>query len=88
MAFRTQSAKVQFSFSSGGKFLCGCCFFYFLDLTAVFLQQSVYQWIVKPQTVMKTNEMFLPGRMAFIFNMVRFDICLVSSQHTLSAYIR
>ncbi|KAL4333706.1 hypothetical protein GQ457_07G039440 [Hibiscus cannabinus] len=31
--------------------------------------KSVYQWIVKPQTVMKTNEMFLPGRMAFIFNM-------------------
>ncbi|XP_039024157.1 suppressor of mec-8 and unc-52 protein homolog 2-like [Hibiscus syriacus] len=29
--------------------------------------KSVYQWIVKPQTVMKTNEMFLPGRMAFIF---------------------
>ncbi|KAL3825482.1 hypothetical protein ACJIZ3_021511 [Penstemon smallii] len=31
--------------------------------------KSVYQWIVKPQTVTKTNEMFLPGRMAFIFNM-------------------
>ncbi|XWS26531.1 hypothetical protein CRYUN_Cryun26dG0039500 [Craigia yunnanensis] len=31
--------------------------------------KSVYQWIVKPQTVMKTNEMFLPGRMAFIYNM-------------------
>ncbi|KAI3443505.1 hypothetical protein Pfo_000170 [Paulownia fortunei] len=31
--------------------------------------KSVYQWIVKPQTVIKTNEMFLPGRMAFIFNM-------------------
>ncbi|KAG0467994.1 hypothetical protein HPP92_017322 [Vanilla planifolia] len=29
----------------------------------------VYQWIVKPQTVIKANEMFLPGRMAFIFNM-------------------
>uniref|UniRef100_A0A5B6YUX5 Suppressor of mec-8 and unc-52 protein homolog 2 n=1 Tax=Davidia involucrata TaxID=16924 RepID=A0A5B6YUX5_DAVIN len=31
--------------------------------------KSVYQWMVKPQTVIKTNEMFLPGRMAFIFNM-------------------
>ncbi|KAK4370146.1 hypothetical protein RND71_009621 [Anisodus tanguticus] len=31
--------------------------------------KSVYQWIIKPQTVIKTNEMFLPGRMAFIFNM-------------------
>ncbi|XP_042437663.1 suppressor of mec-8 and unc-52 protein homolog 2-like [Zingiber officinale] len=31
--------------------------------------KSVYQWIVKPQTNMKANEMFLPGRMAFIYNM-------------------
>ncbi|PON39199.1 RED-like protein [Trema orientale] len=31
--------------------------------------KSVYQLIVKPQTVIKSNEMFLPGRMAFIFNM-------------------
>uniref|UniRef100_A0A2P2L601 Suppressor of mec-8 and unc-52 protein homolog 2 n=2 Tax=Rhizophora mucronata TaxID=61149 RepID=A0A2P2L601_RHIMU len=31
--------------------------------------KSVYQWMVKPQTAVKTNEMFLPGRMAFIFNM-------------------
>lgn len=31
--------------------------------------KSVYQWIVKPQTVVKSNEMFLPGRMAFIFSM-------------------
>ncbi|CAH9130078.1 unnamed protein product [Cuscuta epithymum] len=31
--------------------------------------KSVYKWIVKPQTDVKTNEMFLPGRMAFIFNM-------------------
>ncbi|KAK9743096.1 hypothetical protein RND81_03G217000 [Saponaria officinalis] len=31
--------------------------------------KSVYQWMIKPQTVMKTNEMFLPGRMAFIFDM-------------------
>ncbi|XP_068636903.1 suppressor of mec-8 and unc-52 protein homolog 2 [Aristolochia californica] len=30
--------------------------------------KSVYQWIVKPQTIIKSNEMFLPGRMAFIFN--------------------
>ncbi|PQQ08943.1 uncharacterized protein Pyn_16008 [Prunus yedoensis var. nudiflora] len=31
--------------------------------------KSVYQCIVKPQAVIKTNEMFLPGRMSFIFNM-------------------
>ncbi|KAK9948162.1 hypothetical protein M0R45_003750 [Rubus argutus] len=31
--------------------------------------KSVYQWIVKPQTIIKTNEMFLPGRLSFIFNM-------------------
>ncbi|KAL6575325.1 Smu-2 suppressor of mec-8 and unc-52 protein [Orobanche minor] len=31
--------------------------------------KSIYQCIVKPQTVIKTNEMFLPGRMAFIYNM-------------------
>ncbi|KAM3693833.1 hypothetical protein ACB098_07G012700 [Castanea mollissima] len=31
--------------------------------------KSVYKWIVKPQTINKSNEMFLPGRMAFIFNM-------------------
>ncbi|XP_010258660.1 PREDICTED: suppressor of mec-8 and unc-52 protein homolog 2 [Nelumbo nucifera] len=31
--------------------------------------KSIYQWIVKPQTIIKSNEMFLPGRMAFIFNM-------------------
>nr|GMC77327.1 suppressor of mec-8 and unc-52 protein homolog 2 [Ipomoea batatas] len=31
--------------------------------------KSVYKWIVKPPSVVKTNEMFLPGRMAFIFNM-------------------
>ncbi|KAM1090546.1 hypothetical protein FF1_018170 [Malus domestica] len=31
--------------------------------------KSVYQWIVKPHAVIKTNEMFLPGRMSFIFNM-------------------
>ncbi|CAN0901205.1 Suppressor of mec-8 and unc-52 protein homolog 2 [Linum grandiflorum] len=30
--------------------------------------KSVYQRIVKPQTIMKTNEMFLPGRMSFIYN--------------------
>lgn len=30
--------------------------------------KSVYQLIVKPQTAIKTNEMFLPGRMSFIFN--------------------
>ncbi|KAL2550472.1 suppressor of mec-8 and unc-52 protein-like protein 2 [Forsythia ovata] len=32
--------------------------------------KSVYQWIVKPQTVIKSNEMFLPGRMAFVYNMI------------------
>ncbi|KAJ7980518.1 suppressor of mec-8 and unc-52 protein-like 2 [Quillaja saponaria] len=31
--------------------------------------KSVYQWIVKPQTIVKSNEMFLPGRMTFIYNM-------------------
>lgn len=31
--------------------------------------KSVYQWMVKPQSVAKTNEMFLPGRMSFIFDM-------------------
>ncbi|PWA75867.1 Protein RED, C-terminal [Artemisia annua] len=31
--------------------------------------KAVYQWIVKPQTVVKQNDMFLPGRMAFIFDM-------------------
>lgn len=33
------------------------------------IAKSVYQWIVKPQTTIKANEMFLPGRMAFIYNM-------------------
>ncbi|KAJ0089549.1 hypothetical protein Patl1_13682 [Pistacia atlantica] len=33
------------------------------------IAKSVYQSIVKPQTVIKTNEMFLPGRMSFIYNM-------------------
>ncbi|XP_021734563.1 suppressor of mec-8 and unc-52 protein homolog 2-like [Chenopodium quinoa] len=31
--------------------------------------KSVYQWMIKPQSVVKTNEMFLPGRMSFIFDM-------------------
>ncbi|KAK2981890.1 hypothetical protein RJ640_010407 [Escallonia rubra] len=31
--------------------------------------KSAYQWIVKPDTGIKPNDMFLPGRMAFIFNM-------------------
>lgn len=31
--------------------------------------KSVYQWMVKPQTAFKPNEMFLPGRMAFIFSL-------------------
>ncbi|KAI9122939.1 hypothetical protein K1719_005828 [Acacia pycnantha] len=31
--------------------------------------KSVYRWIVKPQTILKANEMFLPGRMSFIYNM-------------------
>jgi IK cytokine len=33
------------------------------------IAKSVYKWTVKPQTINKSNEMFLPGRMAFIFNM-------------------
>ena len=32
--------------------------------------QSVYQWIVKPQTIIKSNELFLPGRMTFVYDMV------------------
>lgn len=32
--------------------------------------QSVYQWIIKPQIVSKASEMFLPGRMAFVYDMV------------------
>ena len=40
----------------------------------MFAFQSVYKWIVKPQTNNKLNEMFLPGRMAFIFNMVRIFV--------------
>ncbi|KAI3849139.1 hypothetical protein MKW92_018275 [Papaver armeniacum] len=35
--------------------------------------KSVSQWIVKPQTTVKLNEMFLPGRMSFIFNMVPYS---------------
>ncbi|KAG2298835.1 hypothetical protein Bca52824_035307 [Brassica carinata] len=31
--------------------------------------RSVYQWIVKPQTVIKSNELFLPGRMTFVYDM-------------------
>ncbi|XP_071733533.1 suppressor of mec-8 and unc-52 protein homolog 2 [Rutidosis leptorrhynchoides] len=31
--------------------------------------KAVYQWIVKPHTAVKPNDMFLPGRMAFIFDM-------------------
>ncbi|KAK9080145.1 hypothetical protein SSX86_001820 [Deinandra increscens subsp. villosa] len=31
--------------------------------------KAVYQWIVKPQTAVKPNDIFLPGRMAFIFDM-------------------
>ncbi|KAJ3684415.1 hypothetical protein LUZ61_013579 [Rhynchospora tenuis] len=31
--------------------------------------KSVYQWIVKPQVVSKASEMFLPGRMAFVYDM-------------------
>nr|XP_051180585.1 suppressor of mec-8 and unc-52 protein homolog 2 isoform X2 [Lolium perenne] len=34
------------------------------------IAKSVYQWTVKQQqSMIKTNEMFLPGRMAFIYNM-------------------
>ncbi|KAJ3681050.1 hypothetical protein LUZ60_015539 [Juncus effusus] len=31
--------------------------------------KSVYQWIIKPQSAIKANELFLPGRMAFVYNM-------------------
>lgn len=47
--------------------------------------QSIYQWIVKPQTVIKTNEMFLPGRMSFVFNMVRNLLEFVSTSDLLSS---
>lgn len=30
----------------------------------------VYQWIIKPQSIIKLNEMLLPDRMTFIYNMV------------------
>ncbi|CAK9864298.1 unnamed protein product [Sphagnum jensenii] len=42
------------------------------DKTMAFRTASakmVFQWIVKPQTVNKVNEMFLPGRTAFVFDM-------------------
>ncbi|CAD6341376.1 unnamed protein product, partial [Miscanthus lutarioriparius] len=32
-------------------------------------QASVYQWIIKPQSIIKENELFLPGRMSFIYSM-------------------
>ncbi|CAD6268994.1 unnamed protein product [Miscanthus lutarioriparius] len=31
--------------------------------------KSVYQWIIRPQSIIKENELFLPGRMSFIYNM-------------------
>ncbi|XP_020406217.1 suppressor of mec-8 and unc-52 protein homolog 2 isoform X2 [Zea mays] len=31
--------------------------------------KSVYQWIIKPQSIIKENELFLPGRMSFIYNL-------------------
>jgi hypothetical protein len=34
------------------------------------VSQQVFQWIVKPQISNKLNEMFLPGRTAFVFDMV------------------
>lgn len=44
-----------------------------LSIAILFFLQAVYQWMVKPNSIVKTNEMFLPGRMAFIFNMVRLQ---------------
>lgn len=44
-------------------YLFSCCFFWV---------QLVYQWIVKPQVTSKVNGMFLPGRTAFVFDMVSF----------------
>ncbi|KAL2997985.1 hypothetical protein AAZX31_09G071300 [Glycine max] len=35
----------------------------------VSIRTATAKWIVKPQTISKTNEMFLPGRMTFIYNM-------------------
>lgn len=33
--------------------------------------KSVYQWLVKPPRNQKLNEMFLPGRTSFMFDLVR-----------------
>ena len=43
----------------------------------MFAFQLVYKWIVKLQTNNKSNEMFLPCRMAFIFNMVRIFVASI-----------
>ncbi|KAL5205185.1 hypothetical protein ABZP36_033394 [Zizania latifolia] len=32
------------------------------------IAKSVYKWIIKPQSIIKANEMFLPGRTSFIYN--------------------
>lgn len=32
----------------------------------------IYQWMIKPQSMNKTNEMFLPGRTAFVYNIEEF----------------
>lgn len=52
------------------------CYYVSIEWLVSFGLQSVYQWMIKPQTVIKTNEMFLPGRMSFIFNMVCFSFLL------------
>lgn len=44
------------------------------------LFQSVYQWIVKPQTIIKSSEMFLPGRMTFVYDMVMLFTYLFSGR--------
>jgi hypothetical protein len=72
VSFRTATAKVYF-FSS----LLVIFFLHirykglpWLIIVILCWLQSVYQWIIKPQSIIKENELFLPGRMSFIYNMV------------------
>lgn len=69
VSFRTTAAKVCNLLRDEGE-VWGCRL-RLMSLSHVFdLFQSVYQWIVKPQTIIKSNEMFLPGRMTFVYDMV------------------
>ena len=88
MLFRTATAKVYFIFLTY-KILLNNVLIYlkiivFMPLLGVCANsfwpfsvfQSVYKWIVKPQTGIKSNETFLPGRTSFIYNMV-INVCLL-----------